>query len=91
MNIEIDAESKKWIESKGNQLIVKMLDVKGCCSPGVQEVAAIPGKPEDLHHYNELKVGNLLIYVQNTICKKEKLTLKLSGISFLKSISAKLQ
>lgn len=91
MNVEIDAESKKWLESKGNQLTVKTLDVKGCCSPGVQDVTAIPGKPKDLHQYNELKVDNLSIYVQKMICNKEKLTLKLSGIRFLKSISAKLQ
>ncbi len=90
MNVEIDAKSRNWIEAKGSQLTVKILDVKGCCAPGVQEVIAVPGKPQNLNHYHEHIVGNLSIYVQKHIRAKEKLTLKLSGISFLKSISAKL-
>jgi hypothetical protein len=91
MNVEMDEESKKWLESKGKQLTVKALDIKGCCSPGVQDVAAVPGKPKNLNHYNEFKVDNISIYVQKSFCRNEKLTLKLSGIRFLKSISAKLQ
>ncbi|KAB2336334.1 Fe-S oxidoreductase [Cytobacillus depressus] len=90
MIIEIDAESKKWIEAKGKQLTVKTLDVKGCCAPGVQEVVAVPGKPQNLHQYKEYVVDNLAIYVQKQIVAKEKLALKLSGFSFLKSISVKL-
>jgi hypothetical protein len=91
MNVEFDAESKKWIESKGKQLTVKTIEVKGCCAPGVQEFVAVPGKPKTLNRYNELIVDNLSIYVQKNIRGKEKLTLKLSGFSFLKSISVKLQ
>lgn len=91
MHVEIDTESKKWIESKGSQLTVKILETKTCCAPGVQEVVAVPGKPKTTNHFTELKVDNLSIYVQKIICNKEKLTLKLTGISFLKSLSAKLQ
>ncbi|WP_066071336.1 CC/Se motif family (seleno)protein [Neobacillus soli] len=91
MNIEIDAGSKEWIESKGNQLTVKTLEVKACCAPGVQELVAVPGKPKTLNNYHEILIDNLSIYVQKNIRSKEKLILKLSGFSFLKSISAKLQ
>jgi hypothetical protein len=91
MNVELDAESKKWIESKGKQLTVKTIEVKACCAPGVQELVAVPGKPKNLNRYNEFIVDNLSIYVQKNIRGKEKLTLKLSGFSFLKSISVKLQ
>lgn len=87
---EIDADSKKCIESKGKELTIKTIEVKGCCAPGVQEIVAIPGKPKTLNHYTEYIVDNLSIYVQKHIRGKEKLTLKLSGFSFLKSISAKL-
>ncbi|MBU8879647.1 Fe-S oxidoreductase [Bacillus sp. FJAT-29790] len=90
MKIEIDGESKKWIESKGKQLTVKTIEVKGCCAPGVQEIVAVPGKPKSLNHYNEFIVDNLSIYIQKQIRGKEKLTLKLSGIGFFKTISAKL-
>lgn len=91
MNIEIDSKSKEWIESKGRHLTVKMLEIQGCCSADVQGMTAIPGKPKDIHHYHEFQVDTLSIYVQKFLCGKEKLTLKLSGISFLKSISAKFQ
>lgn len=90
MNIQIDTESKKWIESKGRQLTVKKMEVKGCCAPGVQEIVAVPGKPKSLTHYNEFNVDNLSIYVQKHIRGKETLTLQLSGFSILKTISAKL-
>ncbi|WHY86798.1 CC/Se motif family (seleno)protein [Neobacillus novalis] len=91
MNIELDAGSKEWIESKGNQLTVKTLEVKACCAPGVQELVAVPEKPKTLNNYHEILIDNLSIYVQKNIRSKEKLQLKLSGFSFLKSISAKLQ
>jgi hypothetical protein len=91
MHVEIDEESKKWIESKGNQLTVKMLEVDACCAPSVQELVAIPGKPKTHEHYKLLKIDNLTIYIQSHLYSKEKLILKLSGISFLKSISAKIQ
>lgn len=91
MYVEIDDESKKWIEAKGNQLTVKILETKTCCAPGVQEVVAVPGKPKTIDQFAELNVENLSIYIQKILCNKEKLTIKLSGISFLKSLSAKLQ
>lgn len=91
MLVEIDDESKKWLEAKGSQLTIKLLEVDACCAPPVHEVVAIPGKPSTSADYNQLKVDNLSIYVQNKICNKEKLTLKLSGFSLFKTISAKLQ
>ncbi len=87
----MDAGAKEWIESKGNQLTVKTLEVNACCAPGVQELVAVPGKPKTLTNYHEIVSDNLFIYVQRNIRGKEKLLLKLSGFSFLKSISAKLQ
>jgi hypothetical protein len=91
MHIEMNSESKKWIEAKGRQLTVKILETRGCCAPGVSEIIAVPAKPKISHHYKEFKVENLSIYVQKMLCNKEKLTLELSGISFLKSISASLE
>jgi hypothetical protein len=90
MNIELDEDSKQWIQSKGSQLTVKTLEVKACCAPGVQELVAVPGKPKTVNQFNEVTVENLSIYVQKSIRGKEKLILKLSGFGFFKSISAKL-
>lgn len=89
--IEIDAESKKWIKAKGGQVTVKTVNINVCCAPGVQELVALPGKPKNLNHYNEVKVDHFLIYLHKNICHKEKLTLTLSGFSFLKTISAQIQ
>ncbi len=91
MEIEIDGEAKKWIGAKGAQLTVKRLGVDACCAPNVEEVVAVPGKPKSVDFYNPIKVDNLTIYVQKNLCRKERLILKLSGISFLKTISAKFQ
>ena len=91
MLVEIDDESKKWLEAKGSQLTIKLLEVDACCAPPVQEVVAILGKPPTSGDYKQLTVDNLSIYVQKRISNKEKLTLKLSGFSLFKTISAKLQ
>jgi hypothetical protein len=91
MNIELDADSKQWIKSKGSLLTVKTLEVKACCAPGVQELVAVPGKPKTLNQFNEVIIDSLSIYVQKNIRGKEKLILKVSGFGFFKSISAKLQ
>lgn len=91
MNVEFDQTAKQWIQGKGGQLTVKTLNVRACCAPGVQEVVAVPGKPGQLEPYNELKVNGISLYMEKNLCAKEKLVLKLSGVGFLKSISAKLQ
>lgn len=91
MYVEIDDEAKKWIVNKGAQLTVKILEVDACCTPNVEEVVAVPGKPKTFDRYNPIEVDNLTIYVQKNLCRKEKLILKLSGFSFLKTISAKFQ
>lgn len=89
MVIEIDNESKKWIQAKGNQLTVKSLVVNGCCAPDIEGLVAIPGKPDKLDAFKEFQIDDQTIYVQRVITAKEKLILKMTGFSFLKSISAK--
>ena len=90
MKFEIDEDAKKWIQSKGGQLIVKIVEVNACCAPGVQELLTLVGKPKDIANYHEFKVDGLLIYVQRHITMKEKLILKLSGFGFFKAISVKI-
>jgi hypothetical protein len=91
MYIDIDAEAKTWIESKGRELTVKTLNVNVCCAPNMKEIVAIPGKPKTFDQYNQIKAHGLIIYVQKSLFYKSRLKLKLSGISFLKSISAILE
>ena len=88
--IELDTESKKWIESKGSHLTVKIMEVNGCCSPDIQEIVAVPGKPKASQQFNEHTVENISVYIQKNIKECEKLILKLAGFGFLKSISAKI-
>jgi hypothetical protein len=87
----MDKESKRWIEAKGRELTVKILEAKACCAPGVQEVIAVPGKPKKTEYFNQVNYEDLSIYVQKPLSGKEKLTLKLSGFSILKSLSAKIE
>lgn len=89
MILEIEEQAKKWIEAKGNTLTVKTLEVNSCCSVGIQEMVAVPGKPKTFERFREVKIDNLTIYVQKNIHVKDKLLLELSGFGFLKSISVK--
>ncbi|WML52605.1 CC/Se motif family (seleno)protein [Neobacillus sp. PS3-12] len=91
MYIDIDTEAKNWIESKGQELTVKTLDINVCCAPNLKEIVAIPGKPKTFEQYNQIIADGLIIYVQKSLFNKSRLKLKLSGISFLKSISAVLE
>jgi hypothetical protein len=88
MYIDIDTEARNWIESKGRELTIKTLDVNVCCAPNMNEIVAIPGKPKTVDQYNQIEADGLMIYVQKSLFNKSSLKLKLSGISFLKSISA---
>jgi hypothetical protein len=91
MYIDIDTEAKNWIESKGQELTVKTLDINVCCAPNLKEIVAIPGRPKTFEQYNQIIADGLIIYVQKSLFNKSRLKLKLSGISFLKSISAVLE
>ena len=91
MMIEMDAESKSWIQSKGNQVTIKLLVVKSCCAPGVQELIALPGKPKNLHYYHQITSDQISFYIHKNVSKEKKLILTLSRLPFLKSLSVKLQ
>ena len=90
MIIEMDNESKQWIASKGNQVTIKILDVKACCAPGVQELVALPGKPKTLNQYQQLISNQTEFYIHKNVRSKDKLVITLSGLPFLKSLSVKI-
>ena len=90
MQIELDANTKKWMLSKGKPVSVKTISVNACCAPPVQELMTHLGKPKDMHNYNEIKIDNLSVYVEKSLSLNEKMTLKLTGIGIFKMISAKL-
>jgi hypothetical protein len=91
LHIELNEEVKGWIRSKGNQVTVKTIEVNSCCAPGVQDLFAYPGKPKDLHNYEEFQEEDLSIFIQKHLTSKQLLSFKLSGFSIFKTISAKLQ
>ena len=90
LHIELNEEVKNWLRSKGNQVTVKTIEINSCCAPGVQELFAHQGKPKDLQNYEEFKEEDLSIFIQKSLTSKQKISLKLSGISIFKTISAKL-
>ena len=90
MIVEMDLEAKKWIKSKGSQVTVKILDIKTCCAPGVQELVALPGKPKTPVHYQQFTSENIIFFIHKSVGREGKLLLTLSGPPFLKSLSVKL-
>lgn len=45
MIVELDDKAKKrWIETKGKHLTVTNVEIKGCCSVGIQDLVTIPKK-----------------------------------------------
>ena len=90
MQIELDTNTKKWMQSKGKPVSVKTISVNACCAPPVQELMTHLGKPKDVHNYYEIKIDNLSVYVEKNLSNNEKMTLKLTGIGIFKMISAKL-
>lgn len=91
MIVEMDDESKKWLESRKNQLTVSTLEVDACCAPSVQQVIAVPGTPKTYGNYRTLTVDNVIIHVQKHLFSNQKLTLTLKGIGLFKSISVNLE
>ena len=89
LHIELNDDVRNWIRSKGNQVTVKTIEVNSCCAPGVQELFVYTGKPKDLQNYEEVKEGDLTIFIQKSLTCKQSLSLKLSGIKLFQTLSAK--
>lgn len=90
MHVELDANVKNWLQSKGGHLAVKTIEVNACCAPPIQDLITHLRKPKDLHHYNEIKVDNLSIFIEKHLSLNEKMTLKLTGFGIFKTITAKI-
>lgn len=90
MQIELDANARRWIQSKGKPVSVKTIQVNSCCAPPIQDLMTYLGKPKDLHNYTEIKIDNLSIFVEKHLSLNDKMTLKLMGIGIFKTITAKL-
>lgn len=56
MHIQLDEQTKNWIQSKGKPVSVKTLQINSCCAPPIQELTTYLGKPKDLHNYTEMKI-----------------------------------
>lgn len=91
MHVEIHEGVKDWIRSKGNQLTVQLLEVKGCCAPDIEGLVVLPRKPKNVQNYREFTIDDLSVYVQTPIAMKEKLVLQLKGFGILKTVTAKVQ
>lgn len=91
LHIQFNEDVRNWIQSKGNQITVKTIEVNSCCAPGVQELFAYAGKPKDLHNFEEFKNGDITIFIQRSLTSNQTLSLSLTGIRFLRTISAKVQ
>ena len=81
---------KEWLQSKGEHVTVKTIQVNACCAPPIQDLITHLRKPKDLHNYIEIKVDDLSIYVEKYLSLNEKMTLKLTGMGIFKTITAKI-
>ena len=90
MHIQLDANTKSWIQSKGKPVTVKTMQVNSCCAPPIQDLMTHLGKPKDLYNYTEVEVDDLSIFVEKHLLLNEKMTLKLMGIGIFKTITARL-
>lgn len=91
MEIQINQESKKWLQRKGKPLIIKSLQVGGCCAPPVHEFMTRFGTPKDIKSYKEFKIDNLSIFVEKSLLTFNTLEIKLSGMGVFKTISVKIK
>ena len=90
MHIQLDANTKSWIQSKGKPVTVKVNQIRPCCVPAIQDLMTHLGKPKDLHNYKEVEIDDLLIFVDKHLFLNDKITLKLMGIGIFKTVTAKL-
>lgn len=90
MHIQLDENTKSWIQSKGKPVSVKTMQINSCCAPPIQDLLTYLGKPKDLHNYTEVEIDDLSIFVEKHLLLNEKMTLKLMGIGIFKTITAKL-
>ena len=89
LNININVDTKAFIEKKGKVLTVEMIKAAGCCGGGPIELTTKFEKPEMVERFHEVKIDEITIYVEKAIkAKDDTLTLKLSGLGFLKYVSA---
>ena len=73
MHVEVDANAKEWLQSKGEHVTVKTIQVNACCAPPIQDLMTHLRKPKDLHNYIEIKVDDLSIYVEKYLTLNEKI------------------
>ena len=90
VHIQLDENTKRWIQSKGKPVSVKTIQVNSCCAPPIQDLMTYLGKPKDLHNYTEVEIDDLLIFVDKHLFLNDKITLKLMGIGIFKTVTAKL-
>ena len=91
MHIQLDENTKRWIQSKGKPVTVKGNQIRPCCVPSaIQELMTHLGKPKDFHNYTEVQIDDLSIFVDKHLFLNEKITLKLMGIGIFKTVTAKL-
>ena len=90
MHIQLDENTKRWIQSKGKPVTVKVNQIRPCCVPAIQDLMTNLGKPKDLHNYTEVEIDDLLIFVDKHLFLNDKITLKLMGIGIFKTVTAKL-
>lgn len=90
MNIQLDEQTKNWLQAKNKPLVVKLLLVNSCCAPSVEEVTTQLGKPKDAQRYDEIEQDGVTIYVEKPITAYQNMTLKLKGIGLFKMVSVRL-
>lgn len=91
MHIQLDDQTKSWLQAKGKPVSIKILHVNSCCAPPIQDVMTSLGKPKNVHHYKEFEIDGVSVFVEKSLTYQESILLKLTGIGIFKTITAKLK
>lgn len=90
MTINIDKDTKEWLQAKGKPICIQLLEVNGCCGPSVQELMTQTRTPKDIHNYSQCDVDGITFFLKKPLSPNDAIRVKRSGFSVFKLLSATL-
>lgn len=88
MTINIDKDTKEWLQAKGKPICIQLLEVNGCCGPSVQELMTQTRTPKDMHNYSQCDVDGITFFLKKPLSPNDAIRLKRSGFGLFKLLSA---
>ncbi len=80
LDIAIDEKAKQLISKKGNLITISSQSIENCCVP-INEVSVLFNKPDNPQMFNEMKTGNISLYVDKKLeFKNQLINIKHTGV-----------